>query len=250
MGKKKKRKILKADYFKTFPISIDEKIGILADTHFGSIYAAREHLNDFYKELYSEGVKQFFHAGDLTDGEIYKGQVAEQDAIGFDSQKELVVKEYPRIKSSKTYFITGNHDLSYLKTAGADIGEAIEKDRSDMIYLGREYCKIRDLDKEMDMDLVHLKRGLAYAMSYPLQKYMRDQPNIRKPDILIAGHRHRSWYGLIGDTHSFEAGNFQYPTPYCIRRGEGNRIAGWMVNIKKTKRKTKLKIELIDYGWG
>ena len=50
---------------------------------------------------------------------------------------------FPRVEGITTYFITGEHDLSFLKTKEKiDIGTVIASKREDMIYLGPKRRKI------------------------------------------------------------------------------------------------------------
>jgi hypothetical protein len=85
------------------------KIAVLGDTHIGSKKTAWGALESFYEYAYDSGVREFYHAGDLTDG-MYKNRdnsFYEQDAHGFSEQVQMVVDKYPRLDECKTYFITG-----------------------------------------------------------------------------------------------------------------------------------------------
>jgi hypothetical protein len=85
------------------------KIALLGDTHIGSKKTAWKALDEFYHYAYEAGVREFYHAGDLTDG-MYKNRdnsFFEQDAHGFSEQVQMVVDKYPRLEGAMTYFITG-----------------------------------------------------------------------------------------------------------------------------------------------
>ena len=85
------------------------KIALLGDTHIGSDKTAWEELMAFYEYAYNQGVRDFYHDGDMTDG-MYKNRdnsFYEQDAIGFQQQLDMVIDKYPKIDGVTTYFITG-----------------------------------------------------------------------------------------------------------------------------------------------
>jgi len=242
---KKKRVSFNNIYY----MKIDDRIGVVSDTHITSDYEGLEQLNDLYQLLYDNNIKQVFHCGDLCDGvNVWQDQMYEQKVVGADKQLDYIVKNYPKFKGMKTYYIAGNHDMSYFEKYGYDFCAELSMLRDDMIYLGPFYCKVRDTFKDVEIDLIHMRRGNAETISYPLQKYIRNLPSYKYPDILLAGHRHRNWYGIISGVHCFEAGNFQKVTPYALENYPPQPICGWILEYKKGKR-SKLKIELIDYGY-
>jgi len=122
----------------------EEPIGMLSDTHIGSKYWRPDLLEKYYQIAVEEGVHRFYHAGDIVDGErIYRGQVYDLYAHGHSAQVDAVVDEYPRLDDVVTYYILGNHDLSFWKTAGADISREIGDRRDDLICLGHEEADIK-----------------------------------------------------------------------------------------------------------
>lgn len=123
----------------------------------------------------------------LIDGwGIYKGQENEVHTFGVDNQIKYAVKHYPKVEGITTYFITGNHCLSWLQLAGVDIGVILEKERSDMVYAGQYQG---DIDmRGVIVRLHHSDGGNAYALSYKAQKIAEQIPSGDKPHILIFGH--------------------------------------------------------------
>jgi len=201
--------------------------------------------------LDSMGVKQVFHAGDLTDGtNVFRGQMYEQDAWGFDSQVDYTAKHYPRKKRITTYWVEGNHDSIYWQQLDSDIGPAIEARRPDLQCLGTYYARLKD--GRFKVDLVHLRKSRAYAASYPAQVFLRDtlQPNYRPfPQLLGLGHRHRSWIGQLQSVWSVESGHFQKPTPYATERGLFSPRGGWILDLERDGAKIrKMKAEFIQTG--
>lgn len=135
-----------------------DPIGLLGDTQIGSKTFRRECLEDYYRRAVLDGVKEFFHTGDMVHGEnMYRGQVYECYAHGCAGQTQAVVDEYPKIEGITTYFITGNHDLSFWKSIGMDIGLLINARRPDLVYLGQEEADIKlptSSIKKLKMELI------------------------------------------------------------------------------------------------
>lgn len=165
------------------------RIGLVSDTHICSKFWQETYLKLAYTKMKEMGVKDVYHAGDVTDG-FYKDRMEETYAFGADAQTDEVVEKYPEEDEMTTHFITGNHDFTHMRNGGADIGKAIANRRKDMDYLGRDYAKVW-LTKDVDMDLIHPGDGTAYALSYQLQKRINNMSGGKKPKILITGHYHK-----------------------------------------------------------
>ena len=145
------------------------RFGVISDTHLGSLFADKALLNYAYEVFAEEGIKTVLHAGDLCDGmRMYKGQEFELSEFGCDAQINLVINEYPKHKGMTTYFITGNHDRSFWKLAGTEIGDKISIQRPDMVHLGHQEAdiKIGDGDAIATVRLCHPDGGTAYAICY------------------------------------------------------------------------------------
>lgn len=169
-------------------------IGIISDTHMGSAYACQDVLDAAYDTFERSGIKRVYHAGDLLDGiRMYRGHEFEVRHHGLDAQVEHCVNYYPRRDGIETFFITGNHDLAFLRSAGVDVGHMIAKERPDMIYCGRESASVFLMhgDKKIHLKLMHPRGGTAYAMSYHPQKIVNSFAGGEKPHLLILGHYHK-----------------------------------------------------------
>ena len=129
-----------------------------------------------------------------------------------------IEKDYPRVEGITTYFITGNHDATHVMNGGANIGNAIEKRRPDMKYLGHEYAKVWLTDK-VDLDLVHPRDGTSYALSYKIQKRIDAMSGGSKPKIMAVGHYHKNFYMFYRNIHAFSMASFQAQSPFM--RGLG-----------------------------
>jgi predicted phosphodiesterase len=241
--KKEKPKILRR-YFTNKEI----KFGIVSDTHLCSNYERLNELHTFYAICEKVGVSEIIHAGDIIDGngKMYRGQLNEIHTYGVMRQVKYAVKNYPKIEGINTYFICGNHCLSFYNDNGIDIGKLIEEKREDMHYLGQYRATIQ-IGKAI-MEVVHPAGGIAYALSYKSQKYAEQIPSGQKPNVLIFGHWHTSHYFWYRNIHILNAGCFQGQTSYLARKGLNPAIGGWICTIKEGKQKRD-KIVAFEPCW-
>ncbi len=123
------------------------------------------------------------------------------------------------------------HCLSFYNDNGVDIGELIAEKRPDMKYIG-QYDATIFLGKAK-IQLVHGDGGTAYALSYKGQKFAEQIASGKKPDILIFGHYHTSFYFWYRNIHILNAGCFQGQTLYLARKGLNPAIGGWICTIKE-----------------
>ena len=206
--------------------------GVVSDTHLGSTEERLPDLDTAYKIFEKEGVKQVYHVGDLVaGGRVYRGQENELKVWGLDKQVQYLTDQYPRVKGLTTYFITGNHDLSFLKEAGADIGLVIEQKRNDLVYLDQIEGDVK-LAEEIIMRLWHGGGGGAYAKSYKMQRYIASLEGGHKPKILLSGHYHVDFYMMERNIHSLQVGAFERQTLWLKRTGLSPSFSAWLVNCK------------------
>lgn len=216
---------------------------VVSDTHLCSTEERLRELSAFYEEVRKRGIKTVVHAGDLVAGwGIYRGQENEVHTFGARNQAEYAVKNYPRVEDVTTYFITGNHCLSWYNRSGVDIGELVDASRNDIVYLGQYEGEIEL--SGVKIRLIHPDGGGAYALSYKLQKLVEQIPSGRKPHILIAGHYHTALYFFYRNIHAFQAGCFEGQTTFLIRKGINPTIGGWIVDVEvgKDKKHTVLSL--------
>lgn len=146
------------------------RFGLTSDLHLGSMYCNSEALVKFYKYCSEQGVTDFLCAGDLLDGgKIYKGQEFELREVGFERQLNAlkeVVDQFP--KKAKTYFITGNHDTSFSKEIGFNVGAHLEKELPNFHFVGRDVGQLIIETKSSDIRiaLLHPAGGTAYALCF------------------------------------------------------------------------------------
>jgi predicted MPP superfamily phosphohydrolase len=145
------------------------KFGVVSDNHMGSLYCDYALLNYAYDVFEKEGIEIVLNAGDLVDGiNMFKGHSFELGYQGADKQAELVKERYPKKDGMITYFICGNHDYSFYKHGGLDIGKLISKERADLINIGHQEAdiKVGKGDSTATIRLSHPSGGTAYAICY------------------------------------------------------------------------------------
>ena len=222
------------------------KCMLISDTRFGSIYQQTSILNDMYLKAKSMGVKYVFLTGDVVEG-IYKGAKSIYNSTlhkyGYEDQADYVASCFPRVDGITTYFVTGEHDLSFLKTKDkVDIGNLIADKREDMIYLGPKRKKVSfTTDKgngTISLYLQHSSGNVPYTISYKPQQKIASLRNEDKTDILVTSHfaacdsflrrgvRSYQVPTVVGTTDEMKDAN----TPVY------NTVGSWVVTLKKDKK--------------
>lgn len=225
------------------------KFAIIGDTQLGSKYAQISHLKNFYELCASEGIKDVYHTGDVTDGlKMRSGHEYELYKTSADDMVQDVIENYPKIEGITTHFITGNHDASIYKQVGYDIGNTITEKRPDMKYLGRD-CALIFLTPNCKLELRHPWDGTAYALSYKPQKMIEAMESDSKPNILAIGHYHKAEYLFYRNVHCLQTGCFQGQTPYTRGKGISVHMGGWIVTIHVDKNGTIIRFgsEFVPY---
>lgn len=224
-------KFEQAPQIKRIAIPQEFSYGLISDTHIGSKACRIDALQMFYDVIAERGIKHVNHAGDLLDGvNVYKGQIAELKYCTLDEQVQDVVDNFPRKTNVTTTFIIGNHEFSFIKSAGVDVGKIIQLKRPDMQYLG-QILAIIDL-AGIKLELCHYTGSVPYSISYRAQKYLRGYTG-KDPAILMLGHMHTSGFFQVKNTYCFESGTFQGPTSFTKMKGLSSELGGWVINIRQ-----------------
>ena len=115
--------------------------------------------------------------------------------------------------------------MSFFKSSGFDIGEAVAKERDDMVYLGATTAFVNPVDSPTHEDsplimLHHPAGGQPYTRSYRMQKIVEQLPPQKKPMILLMGHLH-SMVIMPGyrNVECYQLPCFQAQTPYLQAKG-------------------------------
>lgn len=209
------------------------RFGVISDTHIGSKYCQMSFLKWYYTYLKKIGAQFVLHAGDIVDGEKrYRGHDYEVFLHGFDEQLDYTVKNYPR--SIPTYFITGNHCLTWFERGGADIGTCLAKQREDLHYLGQMGAYV--YFGHLKAYIVHGLGSPAYALSYRAQKMVEAFSSENKPNLLCIGHFHSAFQSFIRNVYAMCCGGFQGQTPFLRRMAQFPVIGGYIIEIEPDKR--------------
>lgn len=208
------------------------KFAAIADTHLCSKEERLDALHGFYDICAKEGIKDVYNAGDLISGQgVYRGQEYEIHTFGADNQVRYFVENYPKRDGITTHFVIGNHDYIYYKQIGLDVGRMIAYERPDMNYLGVFQADVM-FDGIPLIRLVHPDGGMAYAMSYRMQKYVEQISSSKKPRIIIAGHQHTAVWFFYRNIYVIQAGAFEGQTILILRKGINPTIGGWIVEVE------------------
>ena len=182
---------------------IETNLCVISDTHLGTKEQQLTLINEVYKEAHRRGIKTVLHIGDVLDGDytqVRKEQTYQLFLRGFDEQVGYVIDMYPHIDGITTYFIQGSHDETHLKNGGATAGAWIDRCRDDMIYLGQDKATFKINNLRILMD--HPGGGNAKSYSYKPQQAIEGLNPGEKPNILLQGHYHKSYYMFYRNVHS------------------------------------------------
>ncbi len=182
---------------------IKTEMTVLSDTHLCTKEQQLTLVNAIYKEAERRGHSIVLHIGDLLDGDytqVRKEQTYQLFLRGFDEQAGYVVDMYPHIDGITTYFIQGSHDETHKKNGGATVGTWIERCRDDMVFLGQDKANFEVNNLKILMD--HPGGGNAKSYSYRPQQAIEGMNPGEKPNILLQGHYHKSYYMFYRNVHS------------------------------------------------
>lgn len=248
-GKIVKIKPIKENGIYQIPNNLEHiKLLMISDTHLASKYDRLDILRYLYQEAEDKGVNYILHSGDVTEGRSNReDQIYSLRESSYTGQRDYVIDKYPE-SNIPTYMISGNHDLWWVKRAGADIVKDICDHREDLHYLGSD-CEDLKIGK-LRIRLYHGAKGQAYALSYKNQKYLESIPIEERPHILQTGHIHKSFYMKQGKTHCFQTSCLQDLTPYERSMGFNNDKSCWWLDAYMDNKGNPVKLtpELETFG--
>lgn len=217
------------------------KIGVFGDTHIGNINYDSKLMDLFAKEIKKENVDFVLNLGDIVDGWYQNRPSAlfEQNAIGFDAQLEMAVKEFLKIEKP-IYFITGNHSWNtYIRGAGVEFGAVFEKrlneEGLESYFLGNAEGNIK-LKNGVRIKMLHPDGGIAYAISYRSQKIIESLSGGEKPNLLFIGHFHKMEYLFYRNIHAFQTGTFESQTKYMRGKNIPAHKGFWIIDFYSNKK--------------
>ena len=202
----------------------------LADTHLSSKWDRIPLIEKAYEVAEKENCDFVTHSGDILEGDFHNKRadhIYQVRALGME-QVEYAIEKYPKSKLS-TYFITGNHDLTFVKTCGADVGKMIAKERKDLIYLGQDLADLKF--EKIKIRLRHGAGSASYSKSYKLQKYCETLPIDDIPSIILQGHFHFSGFFKNRDIYCFNVPSLQGYTPFAKAMGMESEMGFWLIDL-------------------
>ena len=170
---------------------------------------------------------------------MYRGQVYELFLHGADQQVDYCVQEYPSHKGITTHFITGNHDHSFWKRAGINVGRWIDSQRPDMNFLGEDAATVhfKMNGGVVKVRLAHPGKGTAYALSYQPQKYIEALSGGQKPHLIFMGHYHKAeLLPNYRNVYLIQAGCLESQTPFMRARSIQAHTGFWIVEFTVNER--------------
>lgn len=215
------------------------RFGIISDPHVGSVYSMEDQVHEAYEVFRKEGIDHVYLPGNILDGEkTYRGQEYEIKVHGADNAVQYVADTWPKIDGVTTYFVASStcHEGYYLKSSGLLIGKLIERERSDMVYLGLDEADVvlHDGEARPRLRIVHPGGGSSYAHSYRPQKIVESYPGGTKPTILVIGHYHKSGFYPIRNVMTIQAGCLQQQTPFMRKRSLEAMMGFWIIEATFT----------------
>jgi hypothetical protein len=184
------------------------RFGAVSDSHFGSKAQQRTALHKCYRVFEQHEIANVFNSGDLVAGvNMYPEQPYEVYLHGADEQVEAAIADYPSYPGCTTRMIGGNHDASFIKSAGHDIFRRVAAERPDIDF-GGWYESTFELGP-LRVRLWHPRGGVPYAKSYRIQRLsegIAHGPNV--PHVILYGHLHQA-------LHMEHLGIQQWLVPSC-----------------------------------
>ena len=213
------------------------RCGVLSCTHFGSIYEEVGITKAIYDWFESEGIKNVFHCGDLTEGaNMRKGHEHEIHKHGADAQIDWTIKQYPYIKGITTHLISGNHDAAHMRNGGIDVCRRVAEAREDINYIGPDYARFivhQPGGNDLKIDMIHPDGGCSYSLSYKPQRIIEQLEHGSSPDLLLIGHFHKAFtLPEYKGVAAVLAGCTQRQTGFMRRNGLAAHVGAHIIEIR------------------
>jgi predicted phosphodiesterase len=232
------------------PATVGERfrLGVVSDLHLGSKYCLRYQLKDCVARIYRAGARDILIPGDLLDGCYPHGQF-ELRYSGIEDQTADLFRSLPQFDGLRYHAVTGNHDETFTKPTGLNVGRYIEgyfrdHGRDDIRFYGDRAATLRIGGTTVRM--LHPMGSCSYAVSYRLAKFAESFDSAEKPGILLVGHWHRSCYLYTRGIHIMACPTFQGPgSAFGKSLGLGPQaIGGLLLSWRLTEHKTLREFNL------
>lgn len=234
---------------RVFRLSMDNasgdevRIAVISDTHFGSKYCMRDAVKDFIHKVHAEGIRHVFHPGDFLEG-MYKHAFGELSHSGLEDQVADAIASLPHLPGLYYHCITGNHDETFAKASGLNIGRYItaafrDAGRGDVRFYGDRGALIELADSGSLIELWHPLKGSGYAKDYPIRNHVAAASYLRKPHLLLIGHWHTYCHVYPRNVQAIACPTFQSGlTPYGRALGGAPSLGGLVLRWQMTEANT------------
>jgi hypothetical protein len=209
------------------------RCAVVCCTHFGSKDQQLTHLREFVTYAESIGVEDFWHAGDAVNGSdhMHLDMPYQNFKHGSSAQANYMAEVLPKPKSGRWLYILGNHEESFIKGDGFDVGDHVAERRPDLEYLGRRAASVQI--GPIRMYIMHGGGGNAYARSYKLQKRIEQFSDETRPHVLLMGNYHTACHlPQYQNCEGFLLGCFQRQTPFEKGLGLNPVIGGLILEME------------------
>lgn len=208
-------------------------LGVMSDTHIGSIYTDDNLFPIIINEMKKQGCQGILHPGDIVEGMMARpDSIYELSELGFIKQRDKAIKMF-ELWDGPWWIIDGNHDDSFNTKLGAGIsmGAEIARILPNVSYRGNGVGEVTI--NGINIALYHGKDGgSSYALSYRLQKIIESMASKRKPQILIAGHDHKTFYlPMYRNVQGIAAGCIQRQTNHMALQRSMACTGFWIIKF-------------------
>jgi biotin operon repressor/predicted phosphodiesterase len=219
------------------------RFGFIADTHLVSKYSRLDVLNAIYDVYEREGISTVYHGGNWIDGECRFNKY-DLHCVGFDSQLNYFLKNYPKRKNITTNIVSGDdHEGWYVQREKINVGQVMQDraekiGRNDLIDLG--YME-RDIEfkrgnGKSTVRIIHAGGGSAYAISYTSQKYVEMLQGGEKPSMVLVGHFHKFDWAYPREVHVVQGGTTCDQTPFMRKKRLQAMVGACIIEAKQDRR--------------
>lgn len=114
----------------------DQKILIISDTHYGSIYENMTYTNDVFDFARDNDIHTILHGGDIIESEI-----SHKNRLSNMKQADYFIEHYPHNNDIKTYALLGNHDYWAIREDESIRGVLSSRDDVNILGFKKVYLK-------------------------------------------------------------------------------------------------------------
>jgi len=224
------------------------KFLVFSDAHMGHLCYRPDVTDKMIKDAKRQKCDFAINPGDTIEGMSGReGHIYELAHLGFTKQRDFFKSEFDKFdilgRDFKAYSIEAqdSHSGWYKNKGnmGLDIGEELEKANNHYKFVGFDEQDLI-LDNGLKIRMRHPGGGVAYAISYKMQKYVEAISGGQKPHLVFQGHFHKANYIFYRNIHCYDAGTLAEQTPFMKKIGTPAHLGYWIVDVKLNKNKSKL----------